>query len=45
MNPNLPKAIADLDAQRADTLKTLAEMFPDNETTLEADTRLYDDMN
>lgn len=45
MNPNLNKAIADLDAQRADTMKTLGEMFPDNENTLEADTRLYDDMN
>ena len=45
MNPNLGKAVADLELQRADTLKTLAEMFPDNESTIEADTRLYDDMN
>ena len=45
MNPNLNKAMADLEAQRNDTMKTLAEMFPDNENTLEADTRLYDDMN
>ena len=45
MNPNLGKAVADLALQREDTMKTLAEMFPDNENTLEADTRLYDDMN
>lgn len=45
MNPNLGKAVQDLEAQRNDTMKTLAEMFPDNENTLEADSRLYDDMN
>jgi len=45
MNPNLGKAVADLALQREDTLKTLAEMVPDNENTIEMDTRLYDDMN
>jgi hypothetical protein len=45
MNPNLGKAVADLEAQRSDTMKTLAEMFPDNENTLEADMSLYAELN
>lgn len=45
LHPNLPKISADVDSQRADTLKNLSEMYPDNETEIEADTRLYDDMN
>lgn len=45
MHPGLQKAIDDVEAQKADTLKTLAEMYPDNENVIEADTRLYDDMN
>lgn len=45
MHPNLGKAINDVEAQKADTMKTLAEMFPDNENNIEADTRIYDDMN
>lgn len=45
IHPNLGKAVADVEAQKADTLKTLAEMFPDNENTVEADTRIYDEMN
>ena len=45
LHPNLQKAMADLEAQKADTLKTLEAMFPDNENTLEADTRMYEDMN
>jgi len=45
MHPNLQLAISEVEAQRADTLKTLAEMVPDNENTIEADTRIYDEMN
>lgn len=45
MHPNLQLAIAEVEAQKADTLKTLAEMVPDNENTVEADTRIYDEMN
>jgi hypothetical protein len=45
LHPNLQKFIADVESQKMDTLKTLAGMFPDNENTIEADTRLYDDMN
>jgi hypothetical protein len=45
MHPNLGKAINDVAMQKEDTMKTLAEMFPDNENTIEADTRIYDDMN
>lgn len=45
MHPNLQKAIMDVQAQKEDTMKTLAEMFPDNENTVEADTRMYDEMN
>lgn len=45
MHPNLPKALSDLQAQREDTLKTLTEMFPDNENTIEPDLRIYNDMN
>lgn len=45
MHPNLSTAIAEVEAQKSDTLKTLAEMVPDNENNIEADTRLYDEMN
>ena len=45
MHPNLQKAVMDVQAQKEDTMKTLAEMFPDNENTVEADTRVYDEMN
>lgn len=44
LHPNLPKAIQDLEQQKVDTLKTLAEMYPDNENTIEPDYRLYSDM-
>lgn len=44
LHPSLPKAIQDLEQQKADTLKTLAEMYPDNENNIEADYRLYADM-
>jgi hypothetical protein len=45
MHPNLQKAMADVEQQRSDTMKSLAEMVPDNENTIEADTSLYDEMN
>lgn len=44
LHPNLPKAIQDLEQQKADTLKTLADMYPDNEDTIEPDYRLYAEM-
>jgi hypothetical protein len=44
LHPNLPKAIQDLEQQKADTLKALAEMYPDNENTIEPDYRLYSEM-
>lgn len=44
LHPNLPKAMQDLEQQKSDTLKTLAEMYPDNENNIEADYRLYADM-
>jgi hypothetical protein len=45
LHPNLGVAISEVEAQKADTLKTLAGMYPDNQNTIEADTRIYDDMN
>lgn len=45
LHPNLGKAISDVESQKQITLQTLSDMFPDNENTIEADTRLYDDMN
>jgi hypothetical protein len=45
LHPNLQSAIAEVEMQKADTLKTLAEMVPDNENNIEADSRLYDEMN
>jgi hypothetical protein len=45
MHPLLNTFQADLDKQYADTMKSLAEMVPDNENTIEADTRIYDEMN
>lgn len=44
LNPNLSKAMADLQMQKDETIKSLSEMFPDNQNTVEADTRLYDEM-
>lgn len=44
LHPNLPKAIQDLEQQKEDTMKTLAEMYPDNENTIEPDYRLYSEM-
>jgi hypothetical protein len=45
LHPNLQKFVADVEMQKEETIKTLAGMFPDNENNIEADTRLYDDMN
>lgn len=45
LHPNLPGAKEEVDAQYANTMKNLSEMFPDDQTTIEPDTRLYDDMN
>ena len=44
MNPNIQKAMVDLEREKTDTLAVLANMFPDNENDIEMDTRLYDDM-
>lgn len=45
LHPNLPKAVQDVETFKADAIKILSEMYPDNENVVEADTRLYDDMN
>jgi hypothetical protein len=44
LHPNLQKSIQDLDQQKEDTMKTLAEMYPDNQDTIEPDYRLYAEM-
>jgi len=44
LHPNLPKAIQDVEQQKADTLKTLSDMYADNEETIEPDYRLYSEM-
>ena len=44
LHPNLPKAIQDVEQQKADTLKTLSDMYADNEDTIEPDYRLYAEM-
>jgi hypothetical protein len=44
MHPNLQKAMMDLEQQKQDTLKTLADMYADNENEIEPDYRLYAEM-
>lgn len=44
LHPNLPKAIQDVEQQKADTLKTLSDMYADGEDTIEPDYRLYAEM-
>lgn len=44
-HPNLPKAMADLEAEKQTTITALANMVPDNLNEIEPDLRLYDDMN
>lgn len=44
LHPNLQKAVSDVEQQRVDTLKALADMYADNEDTIEPDYRLYQDM-
>lgn len=44
LHPNLQKAVADVDRERADTIAVLSEMYADNETEIEPDFRLYNDM-
>jgi hypothetical protein len=44
IHPNLSKAVQDVEQQKEDTLKTLADMYADNEDTIEPDYRLYQDM-
>lgn len=44
-NPMLQKAISDLDTERATTIATLSHQVADNSNEIEADSRLYDDMN
>lgn len=44
LHPNLEKAIMDVEKQREDTLKTLSEMYADNENDIEPDYRLYAEM-
>jgi len=45
MHPLLENQKQELAQQYADTMKALADMVPDNENTIEADTRLYDEQN
>jgi len=45
MSPNLPKAAADLEMEKQTTLATLSQQVVDNSNEIEADYRLYDDMN
>lgn len=45
MHPNLQKAIMDVEKQKEDTMKTLAEKVPDNDNTIEADLSFYNEMN
>lgn len=44
-NPNLPKAMADLEQQRAQMTSTLASMVPDAMNEIEADYSAYTEMN
>lgn len=44
LHPNLQKAIGDVEQQKEDTLKALADMYADNDDTIEPDYRLYSDM-
>lgn len=44
LHPNLQKAIADVEQQRADTLATLTQMYADNENKIDADYSLYNTM-
>lgn len=44
-HPNLQKAIADLEMEKADTIATLSNIFPDTQNELEADMRLYNEMS
>lgn len=44
LHPNLEKAIMDVEKQKADTLLILDRMYSDNETKIEADYSLYQDM-
>lgn len=44
LHPNLQKAVADVEQQKADTLASLSEMFADGENEIEPDFRLYNDM-
>lgn len=45
MSPMLQKAIVDLESEKATTLAALSQQTVDNSNLVEADTRLYDDMN
>lgn len=45
LHPNTELAAKEVEAQNANTLKNLSEMFPDNETDIEPDLRLYDEMS
>jgi hypothetical protein len=45
MSPNLAKAAADLEQEKQTTLATLSQQVVDNSNEIEADFRLYDDMN
>lgn len=44
MSPNVERSRADLEYQKQTTMDTLAQMFPDVQTEIEADMRLYRDM-
>lgn len=44
-NPNLQKAMADLESIKAKTLTALSDIVVDNSNEIEADTRLYEEMS
>lgn len=45
MSPMLQKAMVDLETEKQTTLAALSSQVADNSNLIEADTRLYDDMN
>jgi len=45
LHPNLQKAIADVEAEKQTTLETLANMVPDVDNEIEADTRIYEELS
>ena len=44
LHPNLSFIVQDVERQKMETINSLSEMFPDNETEIEPDYRLYNEM-